>query len=34
MGFIMEKESSYKDASLHYESAWKFSNKVPFENPT
>ena len=28
MGFIMEKESSYKDAAQHYEQAWKFSNKV------
>ena len=31
MGFIMEKESSYKDAAQHYEMAWKFSNKA---NPT
>ncbi len=31
MGFIMEKESSYKDAAQHYELAWKFSNKVMFE---
>ena len=28
MGYIMEKESSYKDAAQHYEQAWKFSNKV------
>ena len=28
MGFIMEKESSYKDAAQHYEQAWKFSNKA------
>ena len=28
MGFIMEKESSYKDAAQHYEMAWKFSNKA------
>ncbi len=28
MGFIMEKESSYKDAAQHYELAWKYSNKV------
>ncbi|XP_071943351.1 tetratricopeptide repeat protein 21B-like [Antedon mediterranea] len=27
MGFIMEKEQSYKDASTNYEHAWKFSNK-------
>jgi len=31
MGFIMEKESSYKDAANHYEAAWKFSNQA---NPT
>ena len=30
MGYIMEKESSYKDAAQHYEQAWKFSNKVMF----
>ena len=28
MGYIMEKESSYKDAAQHYEQAWKFSNKA------
>ncbi|XP_076366451.1 LOW QUALITY PROTEIN: tetratricopeptide repeat protein 21B-like [Tachypleus tridentatus] len=28
MGFIMEKEQSYKDASQHYEVAWKQSNKA------
>ncbi|CAB4063816.1 TTC21B [Lepeophtheirus salmonis] len=27
MGYIMEKESSYKDASQNYEQAWRFSNK-------
>ena len=27
MGFIMEKESSYKDAAQHYEQAWRYSNK-------
>ncbi|XP_033124188.1 tetratricopeptide repeat protein 21B-like [Anneissia japonica] len=27
MGFIMEKEQSYKDASVNYERAWNFSNK-------
>ena len=26
-GYIMEKESSYKDAAQHYEHAWKYSNK-------
>ena len=31
MGYIMEKESSYKDAAMHYEQAWKYSNKA---NPT
>jgi len=31
MGYIMEKESSYKDAAQHYEQAWKYSNKG---NPT
>ena len=31
MGFIMEKESSYKDAASHYEAAWRFSNQA---NPT
>ena len=31
MGFIMEKESSYKDAANHYEAAWRFSNQA---NPT
>ena len=28
MGFIMEKESSFKDAANHYEAAWRYSNKV------
>lgn len=28
MGYIMEKESSYKDAAQHYEHAWRFSNKA------
>jgi tetratricopeptide repeat protein 21B len=28
MGYIMEKESSFKDAALHYEQAWKYSNKA------
>lgn len=28
MGFIMEKEQSYKDAAYHYEQAWKFSNNA------
>ena len=27
MGFIMEKEQSYKDASFNYEQAWKYGNK-------
>ncbi|XP_065838597.1 tetratricopeptide repeat protein 21B-like [Oscarella lobularis] len=27
LGFIMEKEQSYKDAAVHYENAWKFGNK-------
>lgn len=27
MGFIMEKEQSYKDAALNYENAWKFTNE-------
>lgn len=27
MGFIMEKESSYKDAAEHYESAWKLDKQ-------
>ena len=31
MGYIMEKESSYKDAATHYEQAWKSSNQA---NPT
>ena len=25
MGFIMEKESSYKDAANHYEAAWRLN---------
>ncbi|CAG0921103.1 unnamed protein product [Notodromas monacha] len=28
MGFIMEKEQSYRDAANYYERAWKFSNQV------
>lgn len=28
LGFIFEKESSYKDAADHYESAWKFMNQA------
>ena len=27
MGFIMEKEQSYKDAAFNYENAWKNSNE-------
>ena len=27
MGFIMEKEQSYKDAAHNYENAWKYGNK-------
>eukprot|EP01137_Pigoraptor_chileana_P035464 Opistho-2@29514 len=27
MGYIMEKEQSYRDASDHYENAWKFSSE-------
>ena len=27
MGYIMEKEQSYKDAAQNYESAWKYGNK-------
>jgi tetratricopeptide repeat protein 21B len=27
MGYIMEKEQSYKDATQNYESAWKYGNK-------
>ncbi|CAK8690557.1 unnamed protein product [Clavelina lepadiformis] len=27
MGFIYEKEQSYKDASLNYEKAWEYSNQ-------
>ena len=27
MGFIMEKEQSYKDAAKNYENAWKYGNK-------
>lgn len=25
MGFIMEKEASYRDAADHYENAWKYA---------
>ena len=28
LGFIMEKENSYKDASEHYEMAWKFEKSA------
>jgi tetratricopeptide repeat protein 21B len=31
LGFIMEKESSYKDASEYYENAWKLDKE---SNPT
>uniref|UniRef100_S4RS46 Tetratricopeptide repeat domain 21B n=1 Tax=Petromyzon marinus TaxID=7757 RepID=S4RS46_PETMA len=31
MGFIMEKEQSYKDAALNYELAWKYTSQ---SNPT
>ncbi|KAL3836422.1 hypothetical protein ACJMK2_021855 [Sinanodonta woodiana] len=27
MGFVMEKEQSYKDAAINYEMAWKYGNK-------
>lgn len=27
MGYIMEKEQSYKDAAQNYEAAWKYGNK-------
>merc|ERR1719378_1938513 len=27
LGFIMEKEQSYKDAAMNYEKAWKFTNE-------
>ena len=27
MGFIMEKEQSYKNAAINYENAWKFTNE-------
>ena len=27
MGYIMEKEQSYKDAAKSYEMAWKYGNK-------
>ena len=27
MGYIMEKEQSYKDAALNYENAWKYGQK-------
>lgn len=30
MGFIMEKEQSYKDAATNYELAWKYSH---YANP-
>lgn len=28
MGFIMEKEQSYKDAATNYELAWKYSHRA------
>lgn len=28
MGFIMEKEQSYKDAANNYELAWKYSHQA------
>jgi tetratricopeptide repeat protein 21B len=28
MGYIMEKEASYKDAAEHYESAWKLEKET------
>lgn len=28
MGFIMEKEQSYRDAAHNYEQAWKFSGST------
>lgn len=28
MGFIMEKEQSYRDAAYNYEQAWKFSGNT------
>ncbi|XP_078408432.1 tetratricopeptide repeat protein 21B isoform X2 [Cetorhinus maximus] len=31
MGYIMEKEQSYKDAAVNYEMAWKYCNQT---NPT
>uniref|UniRef100_A0A673NGC3 Tetratricopeptide repeat protein 21B-like n=1 Tax=Sinocyclocheilus rhinocerous TaxID=307959 RepID=A0A673NGC3_9TELE len=31
MGYIMEKEQSFRDAALNYEMAWKYSNQT---NPT
>ena len=31
MGYIMEKEQSYKDAALNYEMAWKYNKN---NNPT
>lgn len=30
MGFIMEREQSYKDAATNYELAWKYSH---YANP-
>ena len=27
LGFIMEKEQSYKDAAMKYEASWKYGNK-------
>jgi len=31
MGYIMEKEQSFRDAAMNYELAWKYSNQT---NPT
>lgn len=31
MGYIMEKEQSFRDAAMNYEMAWKYSNQT---NPT
>ncbi|KAM9033190.1 tetratricopeptide repeat protein 21B isoform 3-T3 [Sarcophilus harrisii] len=28
MGYIMEKEQAYKDASVNYEMAWKYGNQI------
>lgn len=31
MGYIMEKEQSFRDAAMNYELAWKYGNQT---NPT